>query len=609
MRKNELIRTDESIYRILEVTEDMVLLMDCIKLSMPRWYSLSSITQYEACTETELMAKTGRILCNAEELDVQQLQIVRQRISMIADILPYIGDKADRSRLIEESALQNGVSKRTISNALCLYLAYQNPSVFVLKNKIQTDELSRDEKNFRWALNKFFYSREKHSLQSAYTIMLKEKYCDNSGVLLGSYPTFHQFRYFYRKHHSLQKQYISRDGLKHYQRNHRPLLGDGVGEFAPHIGVGLLDATVCDIYLVDDSGKLVGRPILTACVDAYSGLCCGYSLTWEGGVYSLRGLMLNVIADKTEHCRKHGILIEKSDWDCNALPSTLVTDKGSEYTSGNFEQIAECGVEILHLPAYRPELKGRVEKFFDLVQGYYKSQLKYKGVIEPDFQERGARDYRKDACLTMEQFERILLRCILYYNTKRVIENFPYTEDMLSAQVKPYASEIWNYDKANNGIRLIPVSAEKLILTLLPRTTGKFGRNGLRVNGIRYKHDGYTEQYLKGETAIAAYNPEDVSFVWLIENGVYIPFTLVENRFRGKKMEEVSEMLGKQKALVKASVPLSTQAKIDLANHIQAVADTASRSGDTDRKHIRQTRRREQRKTHRDYTKETMENE
>ena len=56
--------------------------------------------------------------------------------------------------------------------------------------------------------------------------------------------------------------------------------------------------------------RYVGRPILTACVDGYSGLCCGYSLSWEGGVYYLRSLMLNVIADKKERCRKFGIDID-----------------------------------------------------------------------------------------------------------------------------------------------------------------------------------------------------------------------------------------------------------------------------------------------------------
>ena len=80
--------------------------------------------------------------------------------------------------------------------------------------------------------------------------------------------------------------------MKPNQRNNRPLLGDGVQQFAPAVGVGMLDSTICDIYLVDDGGKLVGRPVMTSCIDAFSGLCCGYSLGWEGGTYSLRGLMV-----------------------------------------------------------------------------------------------------------------------------------------------------------------------------------------------------------------------------------------------------------------------------------------------------------------------------
>ena len=264
----------------------------------------------------------------------------------------------------------------------------------------------------RWGLNKFYYTQHKNSLSTAYTMTMRAKYCDKNGVLLPKYPSIHQFRYFEKKHRRLQTYYISRDGIKDYQKNHRPLLGDGVQEFASHVGVGMLDATVCDIYLVNESGGVVGRPILTACIDAYSGLCCGYALSWEGGTYSLRGLMLNVITDKQEYCRQCGISIRKEEWTCDKLPGTLVTDMGSEYISETFGQIAELGVTLINLPAYRPELKGPVEKFFDLIQGYFKPHLKGKGVIEPDFRQRGGHDYRRDACLTMRQFEQIIDKII-----------------------------------------------------------------------------------------------------------------------------------------------------------------------------------------------------
>ena len=151
--------------------------------------------------------------------------------------------------------------------------------------------------------------------------------------------------------------------------------------------------------------------------------------------------MNNIIADKTEWCQRFGINIEQSDWPCQQLPGTLVTDMGREYASTTFEQIAELGITVVNLPAYRPELKGPVERFFGLIQGYYKRQLHGKGVIEPDFQERGAHDYRKDACLTMQEFETILLHCIVFYNCKRIIQQFPYTKVMLAAQVSPYSNQ------------------------------------------------------------------------------------------------------------------------------------------------------------------------
>ena len=88
----------------------------------------------------------------------------------------------------------------------------------------------------------------------------------------------------------------------------------------------MVDATPCDIYLVNESGQVVGRPILTACIDAYSGLCCGYSLSWEGGVYSLRNLMLNVIADKVGHCRRFGIKITEDVWINTDIPGRIVSD-------------------------------------------------------------------------------------------------------------------------------------------------------------------------------------------------------------------------------------------------------------------------------------------
>ena len=603
MKNNCLLRNDNNIIRILDQQPDKKLIIDCIKQTMPKWVKAENISSFLPCTEQELFSITNKNIKSMKSFDADSRKFIHAHFSLIAGILPFIADNAKRNQMIENISEEMHVSKQTIRHYLCLYLVYQDISVLAPKQK-KEKELSKDEKNMRWALNKFFYTRNKNSLQTAYTLMLKQKYCDVNGELLQKYPTFNQFRYFYRQTKSMQTYYISRDGLKNYQRNNRPLTGDGVQQFAPNVGVGMLDATICDIYLVDDAGNLVGRPVLTTCIDAYSSLCCGYSLTWEGGMYSLRNLMINVVTDKVEWCKKHGIIIDKSEWNNSQLPGVLVTDMGSEYKSENFEQLAELGVTITNLPPYRPELKGSVGKFFDLVQGCYKKHLKGKGVINPDFRERGSHDYRKDACLTIRDFERVILHCIIFYNSQRIIENFPYTDQMIAENVLPYANSIFEWGKNQPGANMISVKKNEIIYSLLPRTIGKFTRYGLKVNKMRYHCDGYTEEYLSGGEINVAYNPDDVTTVWALIGGQYVAFDLVERRYNGKNVEEAQILRDSQKTLILGENRKSTQAQIDLARYIETIANNVCHKSDVKVKDIRQTRKHETQRVHIDFVKD-----
>ena len=603
MKKNSIIKKDSSYFRVLAIKDDKILAIDCIKRTMPKWHTILDFNSYQEIVESDLLKYLNVELVDIEKLSAESKRIAYERYTLIAAILPFVADKQQQNKVISKISEDKNISKQTIRKYLCIYLSFQSISALVPIRAPKEKELSADEKNMRWALNKFFYTKNKNSLKTAYTMMLKEKYCDSLGILSDKYPSFYQFRYFYRKHKSLQTYYISRNGLKDYQRNNRPLTGNGIHEFAPAIGVGMLDSTICDIYLIDDSNNLIGRPILTACIDAYSGLCCGYALTWEGGMYSLKKLMLNVISDKVEWCKQFGISINENDWNCKSLPATLVTDMGSEYKSANFENITDLGVTIINLPPYRPELKGAVEKFFDVLQNSYKPYLKGKGVIEPDFQERGVHDYRKDACLTLELFEKIILNCIIYYNTKRVIKNFPYTEDMLTQKILPYSNHIWNWGLQQMGANLIQISKSDLLLTLLPRTTGVFSRAGLKVNKLRYNNDDYTEEFLKGNTATVAYNPDDVSSVWLIDKGEYVRFDLIEARFERKSIKDVNNICELQKNIVANSEQESMQAKINLALHIETILNNAQNSKSINIKNVNNTRRKERNKNHIDYMK------
>lgn len=565
---------------------------------MPVWIPESRIKSYIKLREEDLQKETNIKIEDIDSFSPSEKRTIHERFSLIASILPFISDQQKRSKIITSISEERKVSKQTIRYYLCLYLVYQDITVLAPKKVEQEKSLSKDEKNMRWALNKFYYTKEKHSLQTAYTMMLKNKYCNENGTLNIEHPTFNQFRYFYRKTKKLQTYYISRNGLKDYQRNNRPLTGDHIQEFAPNVGIGMLDATICDIYLVNDSGKLIGRPILTVCIDAYSSLCCGYALTLEGGLYSLRSLMLNIISDKVSLCKEFGIQIKKNEWNSNQIPGSLVTDRGIEYQSETFEQLSELGITVVNLPPYRPELKGSVEKFFDIIQSYYKKYLKGKGVINPDFMTRGSHDYRKDACLTIKEFEKIILQCIIYYNTKRVLKHFPYTEKMIAKNIPPYANTIFEYGKKQIGSNLISVTKDQVLLSLLPRTTGKFTRYGLKVNQIRYHCEGFSEEYLNGGEVTVAYNPDDTSYVWIVNNGEYITFKIIENRFKNKTFSEIEMLKTQEKQLKNMELKNNFQAEIDLANSIELISNNAFKNLDVGIKDITENRKIEEEKMH-----------
>ena len=347
--------------------------------------------------------------------------------------------------------------------------------------------------------------------------------------------------------------------------------------------------------------------MLTILTDSFSnGFVMGYSLTWEGGTYSLRDLMLNVIADKVEWCRRFGIFIKREQWDSSQMPSVIVSDMGSEYKSETFSQITELGVTLINLPALRPELKSIVERSFQLLQRTAKPYLMDHGYVDRDAGKRLAPDYRKGAKLTIEDYEKVIIHSILYHNSQRILEDYPYTETMLEAQVQPYPNSIFEWGRKQQGCNLIDVTPRELILTLLPRIKGRFTRRGLLVMGLRYdsKEKDFTEDYLTGRDAVAAYNPESSDVIYLIEHGDFIKFQLIESRFSGKGFAEVKQMQDAQKSIVDKAIHQNLQGRVDLASHIEKIVNAKEESEDINLKNVRKTRKREVKARHRDFMEE-----
>ena len=225
MRKGMLLKgkvgAEEKIYRVLDLKEK-VLVLDYVKKTMPVWKTYEELSD---CVEKEeeTRAEATDII---DVMEGESRKTAYQRYNMISGILPFLSEENMRTEAIKRASERYGISKQTGRNYLCENLATMDVRSLAPGYKKAEKKLSADEKNMRKSLNKWYYTTKKRTLKNCYTLMLQHFYCNADGTLKEQYPSYYQFRYFYRKYNKKETEYISRNGLSYYQRNQRPLTGD-----------------------------------------------------------------------------------------------------------------------------------------------------------------------------------------------------------------------------------------------------------------------------------------------------------------------------------------------------------------------------------------------
>ena len=152
---------------------------------MPQWEDISSFADWEIGTQELLCKFTNTEVPEIDSLCPESRKKAYERYTMIAPILRLLPDEQKKCEMISAIATNEKISKQTVRKYLCRYLAFQDIAVLSPKDKESDTCLSKDEKNMRWSLNKYYFSYQKHSLKTAYTLMLKEKYCDGKGGSCG----------------------------------------------------------------------------------------------------------------------------------------------------------------------------------------------------------------------------------------------------------------------------------------------------------------------------------------------------------------------------------------------------------------------------------------
>ena len=439
-------------------------------------------------------------------------------------------------------------------------------------------EETKEQKDFSWAIEEFYFSAKKMSLMSAYDLMLLSRYTDPDGHLRENAPSWYCFRhYFYGKNcHRKARNTIARNGLSDYQRNKRPLFGSA-SRWKEKIGAYQMDATQADIYLVSrlDRKAVIGRPNIYLAVDTATQLIAGVYVGLEAGESAFIKCLANAAMDKVELCRSFGIEIDKNEWPNAGLPGEIITDKGREFIGGRMEELSmKYGIEFESLPPFRPDGKGLVEKAFDLIQQKFKPLLRGKGVIEPDSQERWAVDYRSQAVLTLEEFTKVVIHCILYLNSSRMIES------ACRNDTEPTAAALWRKKEEQGEAALVPIDAEELYRFGLPRKRVSLTRKGIRHQGMQYVSadcKGLLEQTKTDKKVQIAYDPEDISRVYLMDGMEYHTFSLAEayRQYAGATEEEYRMEREKSKNSRREAKQKDTEGRLKMLKDIQDIIGQA----------------------------------
>lgn len=382
---------------------------------------------------------------------------------------------------------------------------------------------------FEHAINKYYRKTSNYTLKDVFHFILRDFYSDrykeNSEFQYRVWesdriPSYHQFYYWFKKFEDPKKDIEFRKSVKEYELKHRPLLSNSKVETNGPGTRFQIDATPGDVYLVSDfdANRIIGKPVIYAITDVYSRIITGVYVGLEGP--SWLGAMMaldNMVADKVEFCRQYDIEITEEQWPTHHLPEIILADKG-EFEGHAVEGLINNEyIKIENTTAYRGDLKGIVERKFRTING--KVKQKTPGAIQKEYRERGDRDYRLDATLSLKDFTKVIITLILEHNHK-IVDKYPMEKEMIADGIVSTPINLWNWGIANRRGRLSVVRDRNIFrLNILPRKRATISRSGIIFKNLLYGSKRFIEEQwytkLKNKSMEIVYDPRNLEKIYI----------------------------------------------------------------------------------------------
>lgn len=464
-------------------------------------------------------------------------------------------------------------------------------------NGINVDEDTK--RIFRNAIKLYYNTRTENPLTVAYNLMLRDFYGVETKLVNGIVvpvlkpedllPTPEQFEYWFEKEKDVKKTTIARKGRKDYEINFRPLLGSSSTE--RRIGPGhfyQIDATVADVYLVSSYNRrwIIGRPVIYVLIDKFSRMIVGVYVGLEGP--SWLGAMMalaNVGTDKVKFCKEYGIEISEAEWPCKYMPKIIIADRGEMMSDNSDSLVDSLDVRVKYASAYRADWKGIVERHFRTIHEKVKPLT--PGYVIEDLKKRGGKDYRQDAKLTIYEFTKIILLCILHHNS-HYLATYDRDEMMIEDDVEPIPIKLWNWGIVNRSGRLKYYTEDYIKLSLMPRDNARVTRKGIIFKAMVYScgraiREQWFDRAGKGTWQVEiSYDPRNMNSIYIRdieEQDKYDKCHLWkgQGRYRGKSLDEINYLLGHEELMRQKSSYAGLQSEAELDAQIETIVDEGER--------------------------------
>jgi hypothetical protein len=393
---------------------------------------------------------------------------------------------------------------------------------------------------------KFYLEIEQASLQTAHENFLAVKYPETADGIFENAPSLMQFRKVGEDKFGPEERLKGKRSIKIYNKDLRITSESSKINV---IGPGYLwqiDSTKADIELVShiDRDIPIGSPTLYFVTDVFSHALVGVLVTLEEpSFFTASQAVYNAIQDKEIVIEEanlgnvSGFNFNKSDWNICGLPQAIVADRAEFLKHKSNNIIRDLGISIENPPAYRADLKGIVENHFNVLHAKLRGADSKFGMKSTNHKQRGVRDARLDACLTLNEYYAIIIQSVLDYNNSKPLVNYPRDMDMVRDKVRAIPQQLLEWGIENRSGLLRSFKLKDLRMKFLPIERGALTKDGLKFKKAWYNlpkgHELENTMILTQDKRIyfdVYFNPLDLNEIYIKHEKRIISAQLSESR-------------------------------------------------------------------------------